>query len=593
MHKSIFRILTVPVVSLLIFVMACQQSPQTVGEVMDRVVADLYESYEIDELNSLTDSTILAMLNEQEKKVLAEEYWKFRINVPAIVSVMRHKDQRTVPFWLEPKGFEKTDLTVSNDHYTYEVWQKRFEPGWVNLGINGFDKHRPVYFVSVKPVSANDDLALTDFYPDNQTVIEMETGAFTYHDWDELVLLDVPESLQGGKLLTTIRGRAREAHLIGAFRTTPFPSHAKPDQIMLTWSEEPQTTQTIQWRIASENDNGVVEVWPARDKADKRIINAESDLLKDRLLANDPVIHRYTAVIRDLQPGQQYGYRVGHPDSDNWSAEYTFQTAPEPGTPFSFIYFGDTHRSPAWGELVTRLPDRYSDIAFYTIAGDMVGTGLYRDDWDQLFAYSGEVFASDPLMPSLGNHDNQDGLGPGMFLELFDLPDNGPASMQPERVYAFEYSNALFLMLDATGPKQTQAVWLDSTLAASDATWKVAVFHFPPYAESMEYPDIQAQWGEMFDRYHVDLAMSGHVHYYMRTRPIADQRVVESPADGTIYLISIAIPDHNRSADRPDYAEVLFSGEQLYQKIDIQGNQLSYTAYNRDDQVRDEFVIVK
>jgi hypothetical protein len=73
------------------------------------------------------------------------------VNVPAVVSLMRHQDQKSPPFWLEKSGFLKSKMLVKNEEYTYEVWQKEVEKGKVQLGINGFDKHRPVYFISVAP----------------------------------------------------------------------------------------------------------------------------------------------------------------------------------------------------------------------------------------------------------------------------------------------------------------------------------------------------------------------------------------------------------------------------------------------------------
>src|SRR5690606_34571587 len=113
--------------------------------------------------------------------------------------------------------------------YTYEVWQKSFPAGEVGLGINGFDKHRPVYFVGVAPKHSGDAVNITPILPQKQLVTVLDTGAFTYHDWDGLVLTEVPEALKGQYLLPTIRGRAREAHLIGAFRRTEFPSTETPD----------------------------------------------------------------------------------------------------------------------------------------------------------------------------------------------------------------------------------------------------------------------------------------------------------------------------------------------------------------------------
>ena len=142
-------------------------------------------------------------------------------------------------------------MSVANENYRYEVWQKAFGPGRVELGINGFDNHRPHYFVAVAETPEPPKLKLTGFFPEKQTVSVLREGSFTYHDWNELVLTEVPAALRGQSLLTTIRGRAREAHLVEAFRQTPFASSAKPDLITLTWSDDPRTTQTVQWRTRS------------------------------------------------------------------------------------------------------------------------------------------------------------------------------------------------------------------------------------------------------------------------------------------------------------------------------------------------------
>ncbi len=104
------------------------------------------------------------------------------------------------------------------------------------------------YFVSVAPQKSDDSLVLTNFFPANQFVGSLEDGAFTYHDWDELILSDVPEKMKGQKLLTTVRGRGVESWLAGVFRSTDYPSSKLPDQVMLTWSSDPGTGIDIQWR---------------------------------------------------------------------------------------------------------------------------------------------------------------------------------------------------------------------------------------------------------------------------------------------------------------------------------------------------------
>jgi len=422
----------------------------------------------------------------------------------------------------------------------------------------------------------------------------MDVGAFTYHDWDELILTEVPESLKGGKLLTTIRGRAREAHLLGAFRDTPFPSSSKPDQIMLTWGKDPKTTQSIQWRTNTSIKQGVVRYWLAgKDEKTFKEVKAKIKIMEDRLLQNDRYINRYTAVIDNLKPGTKYNYKVGDPKTNNWSATAEFITAPESSEPFSFVYFGDTHKSTEFGELINAAYNRFPEVAFYSIGGDLVSTGLHRDDWDQLFEYSANVIKNRPLMSVLGNHDDQNGLGAWMYADLVDLPKNGKADLPKEYLYSFEYSNALFIMLAATLPIGEQTSWLEEQLKNSSAKWKFAMFHFPPYTYDDDYPVIRKEWGDLFDKYHVDMVFSGHVHYYMRSKPIYAQKPVKNPADGTIYVISIAVSNRERQMKKEDFVQVRFAGEYLYQKIDIDGNELKFNAYNSDGKVLDSFKIKK
>ena len=57
------------------------------------------------------------------------------------------------------------------------------------------------------------------------------------------------------------------------------------------------------------------------------------------------------------------------------------------------------------------------------------------------------------------------------------------------------------------------------------------------------------------------MVLSGHVHYYMRSKPMYNEQVVDSPEKGTIYLISIAIPDREEEMPDRDYVQIRFGGE--------------------------------
>jgi len=566
-------------------------TPASVEETMDVIVTRFYETLSSEQLDTIDTSWIIKHLSSEEKLVLATKYLYFDVNTPVIVSLMRDISQKTIPFWLESSGFIKTAMVVRNSHSSYEVWQKEFDTGLVELGINGFDKHRPVYFICVGPRDPDKKLEISNVKPEAQHFETMGKGAFTYHDWDELTLEEVPDELVGQVLFTTIRGRAREAHLIGAFRSTLYPSGIEPDQIMLSWVGDPSTSMDIQWRTNSSVPEGKVNYWVS-GTVDTMTAVANMKTMEDRLLQNDRYVNRFAAHLDQLQPGTDYSYQVGS-EQGAWSGTASFQTESGTDDSFSFIWFGDTHKSKHWGDLIQHSFQEFPDVAFYSIAGDLVSTGLYRDDWDQLIHVSGPVFQYKPLMPVPGNHDSQDGLGAWMYQEIFALPENGPEKVSPELSYSFNYKNALFLMLDVTSPIELQSKWIEEQLSSSQALWKFAIFHFPPYNYEEDYTEIRKEWCTLFDTYHVDMVMSGHTHYYMRSLPIFNEQVVEQHSQGTVYVISVGIPGNHENMPDEAYAEHRDGKGWLYQHMEINGKRLIYKSLDIDGNIKDTFIIEK
>ncbi|MCC5928233.1 MAG: metallophosphoesterase family protein [Cyclobacteriaceae bacterium] len=563
----------------------------SVKDVMDDLVTRLYSNYNKSQLDTIGHNFVMQFLSPEEKHILSNSHYKFDVDVPVKVSIMRDSDQKVVPFWLPESGFTKTSLTVKNSHSTYEVWQKDFKAGKIGLGINGFDRHRPVYFVSVQPLGNDASPNINVQHPARQLIVDMDEGVFTYHDWTELVLTEVPESLKGSKMFTTIRGRAREAHIVDAFRITAWPSGDLPDQLILTWSADPSNSVDIQWRTSENIANSVIKYWK-QGNSDTTTLTAEPFRMEDRMLQNDRYIYRHTAKLRGLEPSTDYQYIAGS-SNGGFTDVNSFKTMPKPVSEFSFIWFGDVHNNEKWGELIQKADARHPDNDFYIIAGDLVNTGLHRDDWDELFKFSGNVFASRALMPVPGNHDNQDGLGAWMYKEMFSLPENGPAGVVPEMTYAIQHQNALFLMIDATSPVDAQTSWIREQLAATSADWKFAVFHFPPFNAVSNYERIIDAWVPVFDEFEVDFVMSGHYHYYLRSKPMVNREVVQEPAKGTRYLISIGASGKNEDAQKPDYAEVQFAASHIYQHVKIDGKKMEYVCYDMEGKVRDRFSLSK
>lgn len=222
-------------------------------------------------------------------------------------------------------------------------------------------------------------------------------------------------------------------------------------------------------------------------------------------------------------------------------------------------------------------------------------TGLYQDDWDSLFNYAGSVFSHKPLMAVPGNRDSQDGLGVDLFRNLLRYPTNGPENVSSGFTYAMTYKNALFLMLDVVSfSAKEQSAWIEQQLKSSTARWKFVVFHFPPYNSQEDYPDLLNYWVPLFDQYDVDMVMNGHYHYYMRSFPMYNNRPAEKTGDGTIYITSVGtFINEVLNDEKQPYAAVKFVDGYLFQRVEIDGNTLTYQATDSLGAVRDRFVIHK
>ncbi len=565
-----------------------------VPEVRDLVIDRIIREVPASRLDSLDNDFMMNFITPEEKEVFANNHWRFTVDQPVLVSVMRHKEQKIVPFWLIEKGFTNTGKTVRNENYEYEVWQKEYPAGEIRLGINGFDLHRVSYFVTIGPVKNGIQPTISRVYPDEWKVISMEKGAYTYNDWDELVIEELPEELNGHVLFTTIRGRARDAAVLGAFRKTDYPSSVNPDQVVLTWSEDPETTQSIQFRTDTTVGKAWVEYWPeGTSQADVRKQEAQPVRLTDVYIYNDRSVNHWETVVRKLTPGTRYNYKIQTDRPDASSPVYSFRTAPDQAVPFQFIHLGDTHNDDIVKPVIEEAYKTCPDAGFIVHSGDHVNIGLFRNLWDKYFEKGKNVFPFLSLAPTLGNHDSQDGLPPVLYTQLFMLPKDSSCNLPAERNYSFRYSNARLFMIDATGDVDSIACWLEKELKQSKEQWKIAVTHFPPYSTDDSYPDIREKWCSLFDQYHVDLVLSGHIHQYFRSYPIFGGEVASRPDEGTVYISSLVVETREREIPSKKYNPVYANQGGLYQIITIDGNRLNFLSKSKDGRVIDRFERVK
>lgn len=384
-----------------------------------------------------------------------------------------------------------------------------------------------------------------------------------------------------------------------------------PDRIILTWADDPTTTQAITWRTSTEVAHGfaeiaVAEAGPAFPTKAQRVAAVAEPLKTDLGEA-----HYHSVRFTNLQPATKYVYRVG--DGQNWSEWLHFRTASAQPEPFSFIYFGDAQNDirSMWSRVIR---EAYSDAPkarFMIHAGDLINTAESDAEWGEWFGAGNWLNAMVPSVPVPGNHEHaksEDGERRRLshhWRSQFTLPENGPEGLE-ETCYTLTYQNLRIVGLNSNERLETQAAWLDQVLASNSSPWVVCTFHHPVFSTGKERdnPELRGLWKPVFDKHRVDLVLQGHDHTYGRTgleTPLAAPVTIAnvptgvntiSPATGTVYVVSVSGPKMY-NLNRKPFMDRAAEDTQLYQIIHIDGDTLRYEARTAIGELYDSFTLRK
>jgi len=383
-----------------------------------------------------------------------------------------------------------------------------------------------------------------------------------------------------------------------------FPS-VYPDRIILTWSDDPMTTQSVTWRTSLEVNESKAQLILAPNTPiytdQVKTIDAQVEFLEV-----DSVKSNYHSVtFRALEPATKYAYRVGN--EGTWSEWFQFTTAPEKGSAFSFIYFGDAQNDlkSQWSRIIRQAYSNLPKAAFMLHAGDLINRTQSDKEWGEWNHAGSFINGMIPSISTPGNHEynrEEDGT---LVLDYhwkkqFTLPENGPKGFV-ETVYYTDYSdlrvislNSQEIVLDEQS-MATQKAWLEDVLKYNPQKWTIITFHHPIYSSGTgrDNKEFREAFKPLFDRYKVDLVLQGHDHSYGRGRNlpsgVANQ---DSSAQGPVYVVSVSGPKmYNLTFDK--WMDRAASNTQLYQLISIEGDSLSYGAYTATGELYDAFDIIK
>jgi UDP-2,3-diacylglucosamine pyrophosphatase LpxH len=296
------------------------------------------------------------------------------------------------------------------------------------------------------------------------------------------------------------------------------------------------------------------------------------------------------AVIKGLTAGKTYSYRCFDKKTSAVSDVFTFTANKISETPFKFAFVADSqvdtteirdsvyYANVIKGMTANGLPD------FIIHGGDIAEYSRFELYWHNLINYNKTAFATIPMMPTAGNHDETYRAVPNTVFNHFNL--NLPEQDTAKGVYySFDYANTKFIVLATdvlSGDKlsEPQMKWLKNELENNTKKWTIVSMHYPMYTPIYGYltettthitENLRNQLNSLFAEHGVDLVLQGHNHRFADTYPIGENGIVNknsasevvngttiySNPNGVIYVMTG--PAGNQSAKIETYDSDTFA----------------------------------
>lgn len=253
---------------------------------------------------------------------------------------------------------------------------------------------------------------------------------------------------------------------------------------------------------------------------------------------------------------------------------------------------------------------------FVIHTGDIVYERGQAEGWEPQFfvPYKG-MLGTVCFFTTPGNHDLMTERGTPYF-EALHLPRNNPAGT--EAYYSFDYGQAHFIALNANQTTQdltsgvqrqvdqAMAAWLEADLQRvardPEVVWKIVFFHQPPYTSGPHGQEpnsvgqlMRQQFVPVFERYGVDLVLTGHDHDYERSCPLRAGACVAAGQPGIVYIVTggggKSLYSKTCGPDCP--WSRAFAATYHFTKISIEGRRLSGQAIDERGRVIDSFIVQK
>jgi len=254
-------------------------------------------------------------------------------------------------------------------------------------------------------------------------------------------------------------------------------------------------------------------------------------------------------------------------------------TMPNKNDSLKFAVLGDFGTASKEQYQLAAIMQRVHDQYPFTLV-TLVGDNLYGSERPQDFKKKFE----DPYKPlldagvkfyaSLGNHDDPQ---EQRNYKLFNMDGKRYYSFKPD-----SKQSVRFFALESSYLTPDQVAWFEQELKASDSDWKIPYFHHPPYSSGERHgsdPQVRKALEPLFLKYNVSVVLTGHDHFYERTKP----------QQGIVYFV-VGSGGQLRKGNIDRKTGLTAAGndqEQAFMIAEINGDEMWFNAISRQGQVFD------
>ncbi|MDP6869967.1 MAG: metallophosphoesterase family protein [Candidatus Poseidoniaceae archaeon] len=349
--------------------------------------------------------------------------------------------------------------------------------------------------------------------------------------------------------------------------------------------------------------NEMVVMWATDMRGDAYVewsygTNTQSAQGESYCYNHDIALHM--ATMTDLPLNENITYRVG--DGSAWSTEWTFRTIDPASSNFEWISIAD-HGMSDEGQQVSDAIIYDESAQMVTISGDISYADGSQNVWDDWFNIQQPSMAKIPWVTAAGNHENEPGVGFIPYEHRFD----SDKQIESE---GFWYSRDLpgvhmiFISSEhdySLGSEQYNWIKSDLEIANTETARESRPFiivycHKPMYSSNSYHGsevELRDALEELYVANNVDLVIAGHDHFYERTYPVIEEKVVEK---GPIHLV-IGVGGRSSYEEldvpQPEWSAYRENSTYGWTKLVYDGDSrtIDFTHYRIDNSVGDKFTL--